>query len=117
MQEAEILYVDELQQAQEADLHRVQQLQWLSICCNDMTGDPVVLVCPERLEDTVVDGEQLYQHFIVTMDKLVDTPYSVLVAMAQGNQQLSGQVLALRPFYERYVHTCLLLCTPDVNAA
>ena len=98
-----MLYVEELQQAQIADLHGVQELQWLSICCNDIAGDPVVLVCPEKLEDAAVSSEQLYQHLIVTMDKVVDARYSVVVAMAPGNQHLAGQVLALRPFYERCV--------------
>lgn len=97
-----MLYVEELQHAQTEDLHGLQQLQWLSICCNDTAGDPVVLVCPERLDDAMLDSERLYQHFIVTMDKLVDAPYSVLIAMAPGNQHLAAEVLALRPFYERY---------------
>jgi hypothetical protein len=103
LQEAELLYVDELKEAQQANLNHIQQLKWLSICCNDVDGAPVVVVCPERLEAAVVDSEQLYQHFIVTLDKLVDAQYSVLIAIAPGPQQIAGQVLALRPFYERQV--------------
>lgn len=97
--------MDELQRAKEADLDGIRQRQWLSVCCNDMNGSPVVLVCPEAVDDPAVQGDKLYQHFISTMDKVADAPYSVLIAMAPGHQNLAGQVLALRPFYERNAPT------------
>lgn len=60
------------------------------------------MVQPDKLADVTTSIEVLYKHFILTMDKVVDSPYSVLLTITSESQQLvAGHAFLLRSLYER----------------
>jgi hypothetical protein len=108
VQEAELRYRKDLAaaQANEASFGELRDSGFVTLPCQDLAGNQVVMVMPQKLPKgaQAPDAERVYSLVISQLDTEVNKPYVVVyVHTFIAEQQASVSVLQLRGMYERCV--------------